>query len=99
MDFIVNEMAAKNTTVSRQDIIVVLDLFSEMVKDLLRKGFSIRTNLFSAYVTIRGPFGSEKETFSHGKHSLNINIEPGEYCIEFRRGRTAVTKKVHMKPK
>jgi hypothetical protein len=76
MDFIVNEMAGKNTTVSRQDIIVVLDLFREMVKDLLRKGFQICTDIFSAYVTIKGSFDSNTEKFTNGKHVLKFNMKP-----------------------
>ena len=82
-DYIVNLMSRKNTTVSRQDIISVLDLFAETVKDLMSQGFSIETGLFNSFITMKGKFESEDDLFDPRVHSLKINMTPDPSVIKY----------------
>ena len=75
-DGLVALMAKKNTTVSRQDIIVVLDLFRETIIDRLAHGYNVSSNLVNAYVAIKGTFANTDESFDKHKHDLVINVSP-----------------------
>ena len=67
-------MAKRNTTVSRQDIIVVLDLYEEIIAEQLYTGNSVSTSFFNAYMGIKGWFGSDEEDFTQGKQELKMSM-------------------------
>lgn len=67
-------MMGKNTTVTRQDIIVVLDLLKESVMEQILMGFPINTDLFKANVSIKGGFASPGDEFDPARHQVNVNL-------------------------
>ncbi len=67
-------MQGKNTTVTRQDMIVVLDLFKETVTEQILSGFPVHTDLFKADVSIRGGFASTTDLFDAKKHRVCVNM-------------------------
>lgn len=75
---VVEHMLKRNTTVSRQDIIVVLDLLKETVIDLVTDGFPVIMDLFKARAGIKGGFTSLEDEFDKNRHrvSLNLNAAP-----------------------
>ncbi|MDC7222764.1 MAG: DNA-binding domain-containing protein [Spirochaetales bacterium] len=71
---LIDAMLGKNTTVTRQDILVVLDLFEEIVKENILSGYAIKTNLFKAKVSIKGGFTSSKDEFDSSRHKVCVNL-------------------------
>jgi hypothetical protein len=73
-DMLVAIMAGANTTVSRQDIIVVLDLLESAVRQELLNGNRVITNLFSASVSVMGGFESADEEFDRASNKVKVNM-------------------------
>ncbi|WP_028974304.1 DNA-binding domain-containing protein [Spirochaeta cellobiosiphila] len=75
---LIKVMAHKNTTVTRQDILVVLDLFEEVIEDQLLLGNKISTNLFQFKLSLGGRFKNRTESYDKKKHQLralcNLNL-------------------------
>jgi len=67
-------MQGKNTTVTRQDMIVVMDLFRETVMEQILSGFPVYTDLFKADVSIRGGFTSGVDVFDEARHRVCVNM-------------------------
>jgi len=71
---LIKDMLRKNTTVTRQDILVVMDLLKESVMDNLLLGFPIYSDLFKAGISIRGGFSSSYDEIDPAKHQLSVNL-------------------------
>jgi len=75
---VIENMMKRNTTITRQDIILVLDLLEETVTDLVLNGFPVITNLFKARVSIRGGFTCLDDEFGKDRHKLCLNLTPSK---------------------
>jgi hypothetical protein len=73
-DGLVDFLAEKNTTVTRQDIVGVLDLLDEVIREQLVMGNSVNTGSFDAVVTIRGRFDSLEDVFDDDRHAVNVSV-------------------------
>ena len=73
---LVAAMVGKNTTVTRQDIIVVLDLLKETVLDKTLDGYPVHTCLFRTGLSIRGGFNSDDDRFDRKRHRICLNMNP-----------------------
>ena len=73
-DDLIRAMLKKNTTVTRQDIIVVLDLLRESVKEQILDGFNLVTDLFKTRVSIKGGFQSTADEFDKNRHRVCVNL-------------------------
>jgi len=67
-------MTEANTTLTRQDILGCLDLFEEKAADVLRRGFSLDTGVFTARVNLRGAFAGPDDSFDPQRHSLHLRL-------------------------
>jgi hypothetical protein len=74
---LVNLMAGKNTTVTRHDIGVVLDIFDEVVREELVRGNVVNTGLFRASAAIRGRFDSFADEYDASRHSIEVTMSAG----------------------
>jgi hypothetical protein len=79
---LINVMLGKNTTVTRQDIIVVLDLMKESLKEQILSGYSINTELFKTNLSINGGFSSMADEFDPNLHQVCVNMNASS---EFKR--------------
>ncbi|MDC7219450.1 MAG: DNA-binding domain-containing protein [Spirochaetales bacterium] len=75
---LINIMLGKNTTVTRQDTLVVMDLLKETVMEQILSGFPVKTDLFKANVSIRGSFVSSDDSFDSTRHKVCVNIKPAD---------------------
>jgi hypothetical protein len=77
-DDVIDRMLKKNTTVTRQDILVVLDLMKETVREEALSGNPIITDLFKIQPGIRGGFTTSDDEFDGSRHRviLNLNASP-----------------------
>ena len=72
----------KNTTVTRQDMIVVLDLLKETVLEQILSGFPVKTDLFKANVSIRGGFKNGYDEYDRTRHNVCVNMNS---TMDFRK--------------
>ncbi|MBN2627563.1 MAG: hypothetical protein JXA95_12925 [Spirochaetales bacterium] len=73
-DDIVRLMVGKNTTVTRQDVLVVLDLLKETVKEQVLLGNPVIMELFRAKMGLRGIFDSTLDEFDSKRHTPSLNF-------------------------
>jgi hypothetical protein len=78
MDVLVDSMTHKNTTISRQDILGVLDLYHEVIMEKLAQGHVISTPLFRACLSLKGEFDSLSGTLDKKKHKAHVTIRPAK---------------------
>ncbi|WP_028974996.1 DNA-binding domain-containing protein [Spirochaeta cellobiosiphila] len=75
-------MAHKNTTVSRQDILVVMDLLEEVVGEQLLQGNMVDTSIARFSLSVRGGFSNPQEDLSSDKHKLHLNAQPSNKLVK-----------------
>ncbi len=73
---LIHAMLYKNTTLTRQDILGVLDLMRETIAEKILSGYSVHTDLFRAGVSIRGDFTSPADRFDKKRHQVCVNMKP-----------------------
>jgi hypothetical protein len=73
---LIAEMAGMNASVSRQEIIVVLDLMKAVIKKYLLSGFRVNTDLFNAKLSVKGGFDSEEDEFDPNRHTVHVRMAP-----------------------
>ena len=67
-------MTERNTTVTRQDVLVVLDLMEETLKNILRRGDCVTTRLFKARVGIHGVFAAADGDFDPSANTVVVSM-------------------------
>jgi len=74
---IIARILKKGTTLTRTDVLAVLNAFEETVADALLQGYSMTLPLFNTSFSISGVFESALDTFDGNRHKLNINLTKG----------------------
>jgi hypothetical protein len=82
-DGVIDRMLKKNTTVTRQDILVMLNLMKETVMEEALSGNPIITDLFRVQPGIRGGFLSSDDEYDPVRHRISLNLNAS---ADFRRG-------------
>lgn len=67
----------RGTTLSKADILAVLEVYHEVAIDTLADGCSINTPLFHASPSISGVFNGAGDSFDSNRHSIHINMNAG----------------------
>ncbi|WP_028972495.1 DNA-binding domain-containing protein [Spirochaeta cellobiosiphila] len=91
-DDMIGLMANKNTTVSRQDIVVVMDLLKEVLEEQLVLGNTVSTNIGRFYVSLGGGFASTSDEYDNTKHSLRIKAKPNTQLVSTVQGKSSVSR-------
>ncbi|MGL4985967.1 MAG: DNA-binding domain-containing protein [Treponemataceae bacterium] len=76
MEKIVQLMAKRGTTVTETDINAVMNVYRDVIVDLIQEGIGIEHEVFSANYSISGTFDSEDDIFDHKRHHIKCNIHP-----------------------
>jgi hypothetical protein len=76
MEEVIADMAGMNASVSRQEILVVLDLMKAVIQKYLLSGFRVKTDLFNAQLTVKGGFASEEDEYDPGRHTVRVRMAP-----------------------
>ena len=74
---IITRMLSRGTTLTRTDIIAVLNGLEETVVAVLLEGNNITLPLFNTSFSISGVFDSPLDSFDGNRHKLNINLTKG----------------------
>jgi len=74
---IISRMLQRGTSLTRTDILAVLNSFEETVVDLHLQGYTITHPLLNTSFSISGVFESPMDSFDGNRHKLNINLTKG----------------------
>lgn len=78
MKSIISHMSAKGTTLTRTDILAVLNSFFETVEAFVANGEAINTDVFKISYSIGGVFDSATDVFDKNRHAVRVNINAGK---------------------
>lgn len=81
---IIDRMIRSGSTVTRAEALSVLEEYSRALEEYIREGANIVTPLYRISQSISGVFNSRTESFTKGKHRVNINVRPGKRIQEIR---------------
>jgi len=71
---IINRMIEQGTTLTRQDVMAVLDLFFSTVVLLILEGCNVLTPLVNLGVSIKGNFDSQHDSFDASRHRVEPRV-------------------------
>jgi len=77
MEALVEQIILRGSTVSRADILSVLDDYHATIENLLLLGMSINTPTANFRVTIQGVFEGEGDGFDPSRHRVTPRISAG----------------------
>jgi nucleoid DNA-binding protein len=67
----------KGTTVTKTDVLAVLNSFYEVVRDAHLEGHTVNLPLINTSFSISGVFDGPMDSFDPNRHKLNINVSKG----------------------
>jgi hypothetical protein len=74
---IIRRILQKGTSLTRTDVLAVLNGLEETVDDATQDGYTVNLPLFNTSFSISGVFESAMDTFDGNRHKLNINLTKG----------------------
>jgi len=82
LESIIGQMLEKGSTVTRADILAVLNNFFEVAGTITAAGETINTDLFKTNLSITGMFEGAGDTFDRGRHTIKVNTNAGKVLKE-----------------
>lgn len=73
---LIREIVRRNSTVTRQEALAVIDLYEELIKEHLAAGNTITTGLFRADISMTGKFDSMEDKIDYKRHKARVVIRP-----------------------
>lgn len=77
MSDVVTEMLKRGTSMTPTDVNAVLNLFHQVIGDLITDGYAINLPLCNGQVSISGVFTGPDDSFDSNRHVLKYNLNPG----------------------
>ncbi|MGF7137816.1 DNA-binding domain-containing protein [Roseimarinus sediminis] len=77
LDDVVKEMLRRGTSLTGTDVYAVLNLFHQVIGDVITEGYSINLPLCNGQPSISGVFSSPADSFDPNRHVLKYNLNPG----------------------
>lgn len=74
---VIKLLLQRGTLVTRTDLLAVLNLFEEVITDLIQNGGTINLPLFNTSFSISGVLDGPMDIFDGGRHRLNVNLSKG----------------------
>jgi len=91
LDDIIDRMVKRGTTVTRTDLVAIMQLYTEECSFIVEEGGTLNTPLINTSMSIIGVFDGADDAFDKKRHALNLNITSGTAL------KTALTKTKAMK--
>jgi hypothetical protein len=76
-DDVVTEMLNRGTSLTKTDILAVLNLFNQVTGDLVAQGYALNLPLCNGTPSISGVFTSPGDSFDTNRHFVKYNLTPG----------------------
>ncbi|MDR1602122.1 MAG: DUF4469 domain-containing protein [Tannerella sp.] len=70
-------MLKRGSLLTKADILAVLQVYREVIVDLVEDGCAINTQLFNITPSISGVFNGIGDSFDSTRHKMHANINPG----------------------
>jgi hypothetical protein len=74
---VITRILAKGTSLTRTDVLAVLNALNEVVADGAGQGYTFNLPLLNTSFSISGVFESPLDTFDGNRHKLNLNLTKG----------------------
>ncbi len=78
LDDVIEKMVSKGTTLTRADSVAAIELFTQVIQDILKDGGVVSTPLLHAECSISGIFKKEEDRFFSNRHKVKINLRAGK---------------------
>ena len=76
LDEVINRMVKHGSTVTRADILSVLEDFESAVENIIQDGFNVITPFANFRVGIRGVFNGSSDSFDSARHQIIPRLTP-----------------------
>lgn len=83
LDEVINRMTKRGSTVTRADILSVLEDFESAVESIIQDGFNVITPFANFRVGIRGVFNGSTDSFDNSRHQILPLINAGKKLKTF----------------
>ena len=77
LDEVIDLMTRRGTTLTRADVSAVLQVYAEVVAELVSDGCAVNTPLFNTSFSISGVFAGMSDAFDKTRHNVSLNINAG----------------------
>ena len=77
LDDIIDRMVKRGTTVTRTDLVAIMQLYTEECSFIVEEGGTLNTPLINTSMSITGVFDGADDSFDKKRHALNLNITAG----------------------
>lgn len=74
---IIERMLQRGTSLTRTDLLAVLNLFDEVIAETIESGEVVNLPLFNTSFSISGVFEGATDSFDANRHKLNVNLSKG----------------------
>lgn len=82
LDEVIDRMAKRGTTVTRTDLVAIMQLYGEECAAIVEEGGCLNTPLVNTSYSITGVFTGEDDSFDKSRHTLKLNVTPGTLLKE-----------------
>lgn len=82
LDEVIDRMTRRGTTVTRTDIVAIMQLYGEECAAIVEEGGCLNTPLVNTSYSITGVFAGEDDSFDKSRHTLKLNVTPGTLLKE-----------------
>jgi hypothetical protein len=76
-DDVVAEMLNRGTSLTKTDILAVLNLFHQVTGNLVEQGYAMNLPLCNGSPSISGVFNGPSDSFDTNRHYIKYNLNPG----------------------
>lgn len=77
IDALIERMLQCGTTLTKTDIMAVLNAMEETIVEITKEGHTVAIPLFQTRFSIVGSFNGPMDIFDHTRHKLKINVSRG----------------------
>jgi hypothetical protein len=82
VDEIIEQMLKRGTLLTKADISAVLEVYHQVIADVVEEGGAIHTPLINTTPSISGVFKGAEDTFDPKRHHVKVNVNPGKLLRE-----------------
>lgn len=77
LDDVIGRMMKRGTTVTRTDMVAIMQLYTEECSFIVEEGGTLNMPLINTSMSITGVFEGAQDSFDPKRHTVNLNINAG----------------------
>ena len=91
LDDVIDRMVKRGTTVTRTDLVAIMQLYTQECSFIVEEGGSLNTPLINTSMSITGVFDGADDSFDKKRHAVSLNINAGT-ALKTALGKVKTTK-------